>query len=170
MQEYRYLKDVYPYCKKWGVELIEFTHSTLQLDSKFHYRGPGTTDIIADKQVILFRHGYDPNEIIGDILHDLSHLICGESILSVDEVMSSMLALDLAHHRYLDNFIAYELMMKSFLVYEFGKGFWRDLSFEEKETLYNRSHFFAEEQGLLKGWEPTFYRSKVNDFYGLTVS
>jgi len=57
------------------------------------------------------------------------------------------------------------MLVRGFMVSDFGKHSWFELTSEEQDILYERSHAVAERDGLLKDWQPTFDRSKVKNLY-----
>jgi len=158
LEKYPFLKDVYNYCKKWGVELEERTNNIDWYINQITHIGPGYASLNINTQTIVFYDCENPNEVIGDILHDLSHIICGEEPSKVSEVSSSMMALDLAHHKYIGNMEAYDYMMRGFVVDMFGKYTFQELTQGEQDSLYQASYLIAQEKNLLKDWKPTFIR------------
>ena len=143
------------YCAKWSVKVIPWEHGIEITD-----HGPSCVDINRHSRTLILRWDDNVWAQVGFLLHDLSHLICGEPVYNANECEGPMLALDWAHHKYLNFMKGHAVMMSEFAVGHYAKDIcldeWPYQSITIKRKLLNQSQVKAESLGLLNGWTPTF--------------
>ncbi len=152
------------YISKWGINLCFYDDERPKITDS----GPRCASLNLDTQTIFCPANAGVTYAIGNILHELSHLLTPELPENADELYGPMLALDWAHHQFLSEIVAYNEMMSDFQCDQETMetssnpyGTWPDLSRERRNELLEMSKVKAMHIGLLSDWTPTFNRDSA---------